>query len=321
VFGPLLLKISGGAALFVVCAWVLMHSSVVPYNVRNLLHPVHPFLSLIAMSVFFYWAFGFPMIASYGMTVSRIGALSYPLMLACHSALGFFLLSYSVSFDRIHKIVGAPILGWHGYWEPAGRFMALFAAISLALTCGTLIAVRLAHHRNLRAGFIAWLITATALAPLLYWIVVSKAATDNLIELMAGNGTPFAAAMICLFIATIAFSGALLAAEGQQRFRGFTPGVFLALILSVPIACLALYLGLEQHVEKYGKVFSALQFLLSRSRESYAQGFELIARYFFFHAAVVGLISMIQYPFFFLFGFGPSRTHRRRTVGLQNAEL
>jgi len=78
----------------------------------------------------------------------------------------------------------------------------------------------------------------------------------------------------------------------------------------VPVACLALYLGLEQHVEKYGKVFSALQFLLSRNRESYAQGFELIARYLFFHAALVGLISMIQYPFFFLFGFGPSRNRR-----------
>jgi hypothetical protein len=308
--GPLLLKISGGAALFVVCAWVLMHSSAVPYNVRNLLHPIHPFLSLLAMSVFLYWAFGFPVIASYGMTVSRIGALSYPLMLACHSVLGFFLLSHSVSFDRIHKIVGAPILGWYGYWEPAGRFMALFAVVSLALTCGTLIAVRLTHRHSLCAGFIAWLITATALAPLLYWIVVSKAATDNLVELMAGNGTPFAAAMICLFIATIGFSGALLAAQAQQRFRGFRPGVFVALILSVPIACLALYLGLEQHVEKYGKAFSALQFLLSRSRESYAQGFELIARYLFFHAALVGLISMIQYPFFYLFGFGLSRRGR-----------
>jgi hypothetical protein len=308
--GPLLLKISGGAALFVACAWALLHSPAVPYNVRNLLHPVHPFLSLIAMSVFLYWTLGFPVIAIYGMTVSRIGAMSYPLMLACHSVLGFFLLSYSVSFDRIHKIVGAPILGWHWHWEPAGRFMALFAVVSLALTCGTLVAVRLTHHYNLRAGFTAWSFTATALAPLLYWIVISKAATDNLVELMAGNGTPFAAAMVFLFVAAVAFSGALSAAQAQQRFRGFTPAVFLTLILSVPVACLALYLGLEQHVEKYGKVFSALQFLLSRNRESYAQGFELIARYLFFHAALVGLISMIQYPFFFLFGFGPSRNRR-----------
>lgn len=307
--GPLLLKTSAGAALFVVCAWVLMHSSIVPYNVRNLLHPVHPFLSLIAMSVFLYWTFGFPVLSSYAMTVSRIGAMSYPLMLACHSVLGFFLLSYSVSFDRIHKIVGAPILGWHGYLEPALRFMALFAAVSLALTYGTLVAVR-TTRRYSRAAFIAWLITAGTLAPLLYWIVVSKAATDNLVELMAGSGTPFAAAMVFLFVAAVAFSGALSAAQAQQRFRGFTPAVFLAFILSVPIAYIALHLGLEQHVEKYGKDFSALQFLLSRNRESYAQGFELIARYLFFHAALVGLIAMVQYPFFFLFGFGPSRNRR-----------
>jgi glucan phosphoethanolaminetransferase (alkaline phosphatase superfamily) len=168
----------------------------------------------------------------------------------------------------------------------------------MSLTCGTLVATRLSYHRKILTAFIVWVITAAALSPFLYWIVIDKAATDNLIELMAGHGTAKAAMLLSLYLATIVFEGALLAGQTQQRLRGLKLATLIALVLSVPIACLAIYYGTEQHVEKYGKTFSALQFLLSRDRENYAQAFELMARYFVFHAAIVSLVFMIQYPFF-----------------------
>jgi hypothetical protein len=315
IASSLLLKIVAGIGIFVASAWLLMHSSVVPYNVRNLLHPVHPFLSLVALSVFLYWTFGFPVITTYWLTRSRLRAVFYPLLLACHAIVAWFLLSYSVSFDRIHKIVGAPILGWHWYWEPAGRFIALFAAISLALTGGTLFAARLSYNRKILTAFIVWIATAAALSPFLYWIVITKAATDNLVELMAGNGTVPAAVLLCIYLTTITFAGALSAAQAQQRLRAFGLRTFLALGLSVPIACLAIYYGTEQHMEKYGKVFSALQFLLSRDRENYAQGFELIVRYCFFHGAITALVFMIQYPFFSgLFSSDKTESANRRAM-------
>src|SRR5258706_5574399 len=227
-----------------------MHSSAMPYNMRNLLHPVHPFFSLVPLSIFLYWTFGFPVITVYWATSARLGAAFYPLLLACHSAIAFFLLSYSVSFDRIHKIVGAPILGLHWYWEPAGRFAALFAAISTALTAGTLLATGLSYQRRIMTAFVVWLVTSALLSPVLYWIVITNAATDNLIELMAANGSPSAAILIWLFVETITFSGALLAAQMQQRLRAMKPMTFLAFAISLPVACLAFYFCLEQHVGK-----------------------------------------------------------------------
>jgi hypothetical protein len=297
ITNSLLLKIFGGMSVFIVSAWVLMHSSLVPYNVRNLLHPVHPLLSLVVLAGFLYWTLGFPVITNYWLASSRQRAISYPVLLFCHSIIAWFLLSHSVSFDRIHKIVGAPVLSWHWYWDPAGRFVALFTAISMWLTCGTLFAIRLSYNRKITTPFMVWIITTSALSPFIYWIVISKAATDNLIELMAGNGSMLAAVLLCVYLSTITFEGSLLAAQTQKRFRNLPLSTLLALVLSIPIACLAIYFGLEQHVEKYGKSFSALQFLLSSNRENYAQGFELVARYFVFHVTIVGLVFIVQYPF------------------------
>jgi len=288
----------GGVFTFVAAAWLVMHSPFVPYNVRDLLHPVHPILSLIVFALFLYWSVGFPVLIGYLMTQSSSAAWSYPILLALHSVVAWFVLTYSVSFDRLHKIVGSPVLHWHWYWEPAGRFVALFTAFSLSMTASTLLVLAFIYRRRSAAALLSWIITTATLSPLLYWVVVTNAATDNLIELMAGGGTPSAAFFLSLFVMLVCLGGSSLAAQFQTIRSGLRFTVLLGVLISIPLAYLAFAFGSASALEKYGKVFSATQFLLSRDREHYAQGLELGLRYLAFHAGLIGGILFVQYPMF-----------------------
>jgi hypothetical protein len=220
----------------------------------------------------------------------------------------WFILTYAVSFDRILKIVGSPVLQWHWYWEPAGRFVALFASFSLSMTVGTLIVVSLWYKRAATSAFLSWLVTAVALSPLLYWVVVSQAATDNITELMAGGGTAMSALFLAIFVALVSFGGSLLAGQFHAPSGRARLVAVIAVVISIPAAYLALAHGTASAVEKYGKVFSALQFLLSADRDHYAQGPELILRYLIFHGAALGAIVLVQLPLFSWLFKAPARS-------------
>jgi len=294
----LVLQILGGLSAFVAGAWLVLHLPFVPYNVRALLHPVHPILSLVVFGMFLYWSVGFPVIIGYVVTKSARLVWYYPSLLTLHAVVAWILITYGVNFDRILKIVGSPVLNWHWYWEPAGRFIALFSVFSLIMTGAVLLAIGLVYRRRITAALLGWSITSVVLVPLLYWIVVTQAATDNLVELMAGGGTPAAAICLSLFVLFLFGGGtvcAALIAAARQRRWGLAA---LGLILSIPLAYLAFFLGSEQSLEKYGRVFSALQFLLSPDRDHYVSGLNLLLRYLVVHCAVSGGIFVVQYPLF-----------------------
>jgi hypothetical protein len=59
---------------------------------------------------------------------------------------------------------------------------------------------------------------------------------------------------------------------------------------------LALYLGLEQVIVKYGQVFSAMQFLLSSDRTQLVGPGELLFRYAAIYFGMVIAIAMVQNP-------------------------
>jgi hypothetical protein len=293
------LQLLAGIFAIVGAAWLVMHSSAVPYNVRDLLHPVHPVSSLVVLALFLYWSLGFPVAIAFWITRSKVAAWLYPTLLLFHSVVAWIVLTYSVSFDRIHKIVGSPVLHWHWYWEPAGRFLALFSAISLSITLGTLISICVTQReKRVTSAFICWILTAVVLSPLLYWVVVTQAATDNLVELMAGGGTPIAAFLLSMFVALVALGGSLLAAQFGGRSGGRRIIAFVVVVISMSLAYFAFTYGTENALAKYGKVFSAMQFLLSQDREHYANGFELALRYLAFHCGLLGAFAFVQYPFF-----------------------
>jgi hypothetical protein len=71
--------------------------------------------------------------------------------------------------------------------------------------------------------------------------------------------------------------------------------VWLALVAAMG-ASLLYWLGAQHTIVKYGRAFSAFQFLLSTDREHYAQGVSLILRYLVALAAVCGGLAALQLP-------------------------
>ena len=67
--------------------------------------------------------------------------------------------------------------------------------------------------------------------------------------------------------------------------------------IGAPVGYLLLDLGLEDVLVKYGKAFSAMQFLLSASRESYAAPMELVFRFLVAHTGIVAVGALCQAPF------------------------
>lgn len=276
--------------------WVISQLPMVPYNVRELFNTNLPIISCALFASFLLWTLALP--AWLGSKVAdwqrHYLALGLPLLLA-HALVAWTLLRLSVPLESLHDIVGSPVLVWPWEWEMLGRFVALYLAIVMALLAGMAVALTL-YGKQTGQSIATWLILAFPLLPLLHWVIVSRAATDNLTELMDGGGHGLASLGLLLFIVVIATSGSLaaLVRSGQRRARN-TRAVTI-IVLSPLIAYACLIMSTEAHVVKYGQTFSALQFLLSADREHYAGTGTLIITYGVLHLIAIAVIATIQRP-------------------------
>ena len=146
-----------------------------------------------------------------------------------------------------------------------------------------------------KSALIGWAVGAFLVVPVSYYIVVSQASTDNLIELMANNASFGSFFLIGIGAMLMVFGGAKAALAASLRAVHVDRAIMSVLGAGVS-AYLALYFGLEQFVVKYGQVFSAFQFLLSSSRSNLAGQAELIVRYAVVYGAFVVAIVMVQSP-------------------------
>ena len=116
-------------------------------------------------------------------------------MSAALSVLGYgfgawLLFRLTVPLEMIDKVVGSPILGWPLELEDVGRFVALFCVPALAGIGGSLfVGLPILRSRETRSARTIWRPTATTLLPACYWVVIEKAATDNIAEFIQGNGS------------------------------------------------------------------------------------------------------------------------------------
>ena len=283
------LHLASVAALGVALSLVV-HLPGVPYNVRELI-AVGPLglVSSLSLAASMFLLANAPM---WLLNRSPLWVLAAPLALPLMGALCFALLRLGVPLESIHDVVGSPVLDWPWEWELLLRFMALWTAIGLQVGLACLMVGMLLKPRRLPA-FVNGLLLTALLAYPLYWAVVDRAATDNLVELMANQASFAAASWLAvgaLAICLVASSLSALIVE-PRCWRALSPLAMLAM-LAAPLALVA---GLEQNVIKYEKVFSALQFLLSTDRSQYASGFALWSR---FAAALVVLalgLAMLQH--------------------------
>jgi hypothetical protein len=131
---------------------------------------------------------------------------------------------------------------------------------------------------------------------LAHWVVVERAATDNLTELMAGGGGIQASISLTAAVLLLGACGSLLslyATGSGLSFLATLTWAALTLLLSYGL----LVLGLEMNVLKYGQNFSALQFLLSTDREHLASGGGLAMRYGLACCAGLLVLAFAQWPF------------------------
>jgi VanZ family protein len=286
--------IATGVGIGAATGWLITQSPLTPYNVRELIYEGHPIRSLISLAALVYWAIGFPILIAQWLARGELYLLSFLPLVLLHGLIAWLLLWSSVPTESIHDIVGSPVLGWPWEWELLGRFLALFSLWSVAATAGTIIAAwRLLP--NAKSALLGWSIGAFLLIPLSYYIVVSEASTDNLVELIANNGSMGAFLLIGLAIAEIAFGGTTAALASRPGLAHRTRAVALVLACGI-LAYFALYLGTEPVIVKYGQVFSAMQFLLSSDRLNLASPGELITRYTVLYGLLIAAIMTVQYP-------------------------
>ena len=261
-----------------------------PYNVREVLAPgAAGWASALGLAVVVYTLANVPFVLMAHLRGGRFAL--FPLLLAGFGLANWAVLRTSVPLESLHDVVGTPVLGWPWEWESIGRFVALHMAVTLPLVGATWFVCVMLRPTALRY-FLVWLIVAAALAWPLHEVVVTMAATDNLTELMRDGGSPWSSVLLAcgLFFTGVAGSAIAAAVASTRKRLGFVVVGGAAALLAYG----AFVLGSEPYIVKYGRVFSALQFLLSTDRDHYVSGGALLLRYVAALSAVSGCLAALQ---------------------------
>ncbi len=298
-------------ALTVLSLQVVLGMKGVPYNVRDLFGGRGDgfdflFFSLSLLSIGWGSAWLGRVLAS-----TRRPSLAVPISLLKLVMMIYFFLWMSVTGESLRDILGANVfdrrleegvvLGKFGislvryfgidtvrsvtdFFEPIVRLAALLGP--LLIMAGFSLAVmqrrtwKSAQQWSSSKNFIG------ACLWLLPWLYICKrvafdwAATDNLSELIArerdwgvGGG-----AYLYLLVLSLTSLSALLAWGYFRKPKGLLVS-FIVLLASLPITWFLLNHGLEQNILKYGRSFSAVNFLLGPDRQGLISGPELFFRW------------------------------------------
>lgn len=254
---------------------VVLTSSVMPYNLRELIPSgLQGAGAAVVLSAVIYG------MANGVFLLDRVKNRPFmwmlPVFTLTHAIVSWGLLRHGVPVEAMHDIVGSPTLGWAWEWELLGRYVALHASALLQVG-GAVTLVQCVFRSEKLPRFLWWLVLSLALAWPLYTVVVTKAATDNLIELIANRGSFLSACLLAVGVLLTCLSGsALSAAFSTRRYIG----LLLSLVLvGLSLASLCFWKGTEPVILKYGKLFSAMQFLLSTDRDHYVEGTSLALRF------------------------------------------
>lgn len=269
-------------ATFAAVLYLLLTSSIVPYNLRELIPSgVTGAVSAIALCLVIYAMAN--SVFLFDALLSRFWLWLLPGFLICHSVISWVLLQLSVPEESMHDIVGSPTLGWSWDWELLARYVALHTSLLLQLVGAALLVQSIIRPVRV-VYFLGWVLLSATLAWPLYTVVVTQAATDNLTELMANDASFLSASLLAMAVFLTSVSASALSAALNVRRKG---GVLFSLAsLAMAGASACYWWGAEHVILKYGRVFSAFQFLLSTDRDHYSQGSDLTLRF----AALLGLM-------------------------------
>lgn len=266
-----------------------------PYNLRELIGAGWDgAVSAVGLALAVYWMVAGHLIGMAWIRRDRRWILALPAWMILHALAGTSLVMVAAPVESVHDLVGSPVLHWPGRWEIFMRFLALHTAIALQAT-GALLVIASLMLRQGPAPSVFWLLTAGLFSPLLHWVIVTEAATDNLTELMRDGGSFGSSARLALgiffgFLTASALAVlTLLPARSWKMLCGI-------ILMAAPLTYFFLESGTEPLIIKYGRVFSAFQFLLSTDREHYPTGAELANRFAMTFVLVIVAIAALQRP-------------------------
>ena len=262
-----------------------------PYNLRELLAPgFGGVISALGLATVAYTM----VTGSFVLFVSRTRRwlFVFPVGIVAHGILVWLVLRVTVPIESLHDIVGSPVLGWPWEWEMLGRFIALHMSVTLQIL-GAALFIRFISLPVKVTEFFYWALVTVLVAWPLHLVVVTWAATDNLTELMSGEGNFLvSSALASAWFLTCLTASAISAAFCATKRVGVLVAVAFFAALG---AALLFWFGTEHIIVKYGRVFSAYQFLLSTDREHYVQGYVVWLRYGVAFAIVCGVLAASQW--------------------------
>jgi VanZ family protein len=288
-----------------------------PYNVAELFlgGGAFPVLMIFALALLWVGA-GARVIGHYVGVIARRPYLALPVLAFSAGVVSLMLLSASVSRESIEDISGSNNLFWFvtnkDVWgESARRLFLLIGSphviaffegpVRYACLYGPLVTfvalmyagIEMYENGRLLSGRAVPLVASAFL-----WLWLCKAiafdwsSTDNLTELIARDGEWGwgGGGYLYALLGLICANAVLLA-----RLRITVPRSLAAALITltmVPIGWWLINLGLAQNIEKYGSVFSGVQFLLGPDRQHLLDPGTLFLRWSVVQVAGVLVIAL-----------------------------
>lgn len=275
-------------------------SSLLPYNVRELIAGDHAFFRCVGMSVALFWCLGFPVWFLSSAIKKKMNAfLCFIYGVGIHSFFSWVLIRIVAPIESIHDIVGFPVLDIPAEIEMFLRFFSLFSVFSFALFGGVLSTIAITRvEKNIGIYFAMGLIAVIVMLPIHYWVIIIAAATDNLTELMVEEGYSFAIIGIFFYFFVFGFAGSMVSsALARYRTLNFLWAIG-AVLISFPLGYMLLNWATEAIIYKYGQVFSALQFLFSPDRENFLAESELFINFCWANFILLMFVCIAQFLLF-----------------------
>lgn len=288
----------------------------VPYNVRELFVDGGHSLAMFGFGLALLWIGSSAHWLGRLFTDTRIGFLLYPVALLAIVAVLFGLLSASVTRESIADLIGSTNLyrdvTGDNYWGERGKELflsihrpgligALESIVRLAALVApliTLMALALALLRALKLPITPWPRLAAAAVAAVPWLWLAKliafdwSATDNLNELIGRTrvdklgGGPYLYGLVALTTLLAAFWAHVR--PSVRRLSAFA----VMTTVCVPLSWLLLNHGVEPYINKYGKVYSGVQFLLGPDRNHQLSPAELFMRWTVVELSAIGVLAL-----------------------------
>ena len=321
--GPIL-RVVGTCAILAALIAVVLRVPGVPYNVRELFLGDGNYVYLLIFSAALLWIGAGGYWVGWRLAISRYPYLLLPALVVIASILSLLLLSISVTQESIADIAGSNNVYWFvtnkGIWgaqasmmfttldmpglvaffERPIRYTALYGP--LVIFPGVMFSV--AKHplgdQRIVQKMIGLLVSALLCLWLCKAIAFDWASTDNLNELIARDGHyGWGGGGYLYLLLALACMNAVVLSRIQPKLRHIIlVTVFTA--VAVSIGWVLLNLGLEQRIEKYGQVFSGVQFLLGPDRSRLLSGDVLFLRWAVIYVGGVMIIATgywLAHPF------------------------